>query len=92
MAGPLLDTPEAVRACLLRRRGSPRSALAGPLPGAELRQEPLAQRRREGFLAEQPAGDANCLADLVDVRDAAGAVREVVLEAAALLGGQRLLD
>ena len=90
MADPLADRPEGVQARLLGRRGSLARQLASPLPGAELRQEPLAQRRREGLLARQPAGDADRLADLVDVRDAAGAVREVVLEPAALLGGQRV--
>lgn len=92
MAGPLADRPEGVQARLLRRRGSLARQLAGPLPGAELRQEPLAQRWREGLFARQLAGDADRLADLVDVRDAAGAVREVVLEPAALLRGQRVLD
>jgi hypothetical protein len=54
--------------------------------------EPFAQLGRQGLLAREPAGRANRLADLLDVRDAAGAVGEMVLEAAALFGWHRVLD
>jgi hypothetical protein len=50
------------------------------------------ERISKGRARAKQAGDADRLADLVDVGDAAGAGREVALEPATLLGGQRVLD